>query len=260
MLLEAGADPNDGQTLYNRHFHASDEHLKLLFEFGLGQDNGGPWFKRLGERLQSPSRMLIEELWSAARKDYFERVRLLVEHDVDVNTAGMRDGRTPYEAAMRAGNVEIAEYLLQHGARQTELSPEEIFAAACINGWRDRVQAIMQQDPGIVERVGAHRRIELLHRAVEAKRLEGIQLMAELGFEINGATKHDNVGMYLEATPLHNAAWMGNLEMVKLLLELGADINARDPNYNGTPLGWATHNNKTDVAEYLTSIGAKEHE
>jgi ankyrin repeat protein len=92
LLLDAGADPNDEQTLYNRHFKESDDHLRLLFLYGLGRDKGGPWFRRLGERLRSPSRLLVEELWSAARKNFFERVKLLVEHGADVNTPGFRDG------------------------------------------------------------------------------------------------------------------------------------------------------------------------
>ena len=46
LLLEAGADPNDNQGLYNRMQYPDDEHLKLLFEYGLGKDQGGPWFKR----------------------------------------------------------------------------------------------------------------------------------------------------------------------------------------------------------------------
>src|ERR1700753_1015402 len=43
LLLEAGADPNDGQALYNRMFGANDDHLVLLFEFGLGRATRGPW-------------------------------------------------------------------------------------------------------------------------------------------------------------------------------------------------------------------------
>ena len=239
LLLEAGADPNDGQTLYNRHFQPNDEHLEILFAYGLGQDKGGPWYRRFGEQLRRPA-------------------KLLVEHGTDVNSPGFRDGRTPYEAAVRAGNMEIGEYLAEHGAQRKELSGEETFAAACISGRREEALEIIRRDPNIVERIGLHRRIELLHRAVEGRRLEGIRLMAELGFEVNGKTQHDNVGMLLATTPLHNAAWMGDLEMVKLLVELGADINARDQNYNGTPLGWARYNHQQVVAEYLVSIGAEE--
>ncbi|HEX6880986.1 MAG TPA: ankyrin repeat domain-containing protein, partial [Terriglobales bacterium] len=131
------------------------------------------------------------------------------------------------------------------------------FAAACISGDREKAKGILARIPGIVEKMGLHRRIEMLHRAVEGRRLEGIRLMAELGFEVSGQTKHDNVGMLLETTPLHNAAWMGDLEMVKLLIELGADATIRDQNYNATPLGWAEYNNKQNVVEYLNSLDVR---
>ncbi len=56
LLLEAGADPNDSQALYNRHFKENDDHLKLLFEYGLGQDKGGPWLTRLRDENAGVSR------------------------------------------------------------------------------------------------------------------------------------------------------------------------------------------------------------
>ena len=254
LLLEAGADPNDGQALYNRHFRKDDGHLKLLLAYGLGRDKGGPWYERLGERTQSPARLLVEELWSAARRGFADRVTLLVEHGVELNTTGLRDGRTPYEAAMRAGHHEIATYLLEHGARKVEMDVKEVFAAACIGGRRAEARALLEKDPKLLEQLGHHRRIELLHRAVEGDHSEGLRLMAELGFEMSGMTAHDGVGMNLNATPLHNAAWKGNLEMVQLLVELGADPGLRERNYNGTPLDWAAHNQQEHVVEYLAKL------
>ena len=56
LLLDAGADPNDGQTLYNRMFEDSDDHLRLLFDYGLGRGDGGPWRRRLGDAQQTPDR------------------------------------------------------------------------------------------------------------------------------------------------------------------------------------------------------------
>ena len=254
LLLEAGADPNDGQALYNRHFRSDDGHLKLLLAYGLGRDKGGPWYERLGERMQSPARLLVEELCSGARKGFVDRVTLLVEQGVDVNTPGLRDGRTPYEAALRAGHHEIAAYVLEHGARKVELDVKDAFAAACVGGRRAEARAFLEKEPNLLDQLGRHGRIELLHRAVEGDRLEGLSLMAELGFETSGMTVHDGVGMNLNATPMHNAAWKGNLEMVKLLVELGADPGLREPSYNGTPLDWAAHNQQDHVVEYLRSL------
>ncbi len=254
QLLEAGADPNDGQVLYNRHFRRDDDHLVLLFEFGLGRDARGPWYAKFGERLASPAQLLVEELWSAARRNFPERVRLLVEHGTDVGGRGLRDGRTPYEAAMLAGNVEVADFLMAHGATTAVLDPGDAFAAAVVAGRRAEARALLDRHPGLLDALGRHGRIQLVHRAVESGRLDGIRLMAELGFELSGTTRHDGAGVYLQTTPLHNAAWMGNLEMAKLLVELGADPNARDPNYDATPLGWAEYNRQDEVAEYLRSL------
>lgn len=250
LLLEAGADPNDGQTLYNRHFEENDDHLRILFDYGLGEDKHGPWFQLLGDKIQSPARMLIEELWAAARKNYRRRVTLLLAHGTDVNTPGVRDGRTPYEAAVRAGNREIAEELLRHGAKKVALDPLQTFAAACVAGDRDQALALLAANPELKPQLGLHGRVDLVQRAVEANRPEAVRLLAELGFELSGVSPRAG----LDRTPLHNAAWAGNLPMVQLLLELGADPNARDPQYNATPLGWAEHNHQLDVAAYLKNV------
>jgi ankyrin repeat protein len=254
LLLDAGADPNDGQTLYNRHFRSDDGHLHLLLAYGLGHDKHGPWYERLGDQMQSPERLLVEELWSAARKGFFERVKLLVDHGADVNTPGLRDRRTPYEAALRMGNHEIAGYLLQHGARKIDLPPEDRLAAALISGRRPEVTAILAANPAALEHLGLHCRTELPNRAVEANHPDGLRLMSTLGFDLSARTHHDGVGINLATTPMHNAAWQGNLELVKLLIELGADPTIRDPNYNATPQGWAEYNHQQVVVDYLMSL------
>jgi ankyrin repeat protein len=251
LLLEAGADPNDGQTLYNRHFRSDDGHLTLLFEFGLGADRGGPWYRHFGDRLMSPARLLSEELWCAARRGFAGRARLLLDHGADPNAPGLRDGRTPWEAATLSGNVEIAELLLARGARRSSLDPSDAFAAACVAGRSDEAKAALARDPDLKERLGRDGRIRLVHRAVEADHPEGVRLMAELGFELDQWTRHDGAGINLYTTPLHNAAWMGSLAMVKLLLDLGVDPGIRDPTFDGTPLGWAEYNGQTEVATYL---------
>ena len=37
-------------------FGDDDDHLVLLFEFGLGTGDGGPWRNRLGDAIDSPRR------------------------------------------------------------------------------------------------------------------------------------------------------------------------------------------------------------
>ena len=244
-LLDAGADPNDGQTLYNRHFRRDDDHLVLLFEYGLGRDRGGRWVANLADRRGTPSEMLAEELWAAARKGFDARVRLLVEHGVPVDQPGRRDGTTPYVGALMFGNHAIAEYLAAHGAVRVAQSDEQRFAAACIGGRADEVTSLLAAQPGLRDALGVRGRVGLVRRAVEARHVDGVRLMAALGFEL-AAPGH--------ATPLHEAAWRGDLAMVQALVELGASTEARDPSFGSTPLGWATHNHQAEVIAYLAGV------
>ena len=247
LLLEAGADPNDLQALYNRHFHSDNTHLEILFAHGLGREKRGRWLKLLNET--SPRVLLETQLGWAVQHGFFDRVKLLLDHGVDVNSRSTRTKRTAYEEAVRAGHERIAEYLLQHGASKIDLDPLEMFALACIAGRRDEVRARLAADPTLLDRLGHERRIDMLHRAVGGGLPDAIRLVVELGVDINGmvpGTGHDR-------TVLHNAAAWNTVDMVKLLIELGADPRLRDLTYHGTALGWALYNNRhhPDVVDHL---------
>jgi len=191
--------------------------------------------------------MLVQQLCWAAMHNFPERVKLLIDHGVDVNAVSVRSGRTAYEEALRAGHEAIAGYLLQRGAKKIALDPVETFALACVAGRRDEVQARLATDPGLLERLGHDGRVDMLHRAVDAKQREGIRLILELGVDINGMVP----GTGFDRTVLHNAAGWAGVDMVKLLLELGADRDLRDLTFRAKPIGWALHNRQYDVVDFL---------
>ena len=241
LLLEAGADPNDSQTLYNRMFTGGTRHLELLFEFGLGKRGDGVWFKRLGSLLETPGEMLQQQMGWAAKYNQMERLKLLIDHGVDVNTPDRRLRRAPYEIALLSANTEIAEYLLSRGATRTSLSDLDDFAAACMAADAARAHSLLSGDATLVDRLG-DQRAELLNRAAESDRRDAVRLMAELGFDLNEIKR---------TAPMHLAAAGGHLVLVKLLIELGADPLVRDAEFNARPLGWARYNHRSAVAEFL---------
>lgn len=241
LLLEAGADPNDSQTLYNRMFSGGVSHLKLLFEFGLGKGGDGPWFKRLGDKLGTPAEMLQQQMGWAAKYNQLERMKLLIEHGVDVNGFDTRLERSAYELALLHGHKEIAQLLLQHGAKPTTLNHLDAFAGACLTANADHARSMLAADPTLMDQLG-RRRVELLQLAAENNKQDAILLMVQLGFDLNERDR---------TTALHNAAGSGHLDMVKLLLSLGADPTIRDTEFNGVPSGWANYGGHTEVAEYL---------
>ncbi len=114
-LLQAGADPNDGQTLYNRMFGTNDDHLVLLFDYGLGRQTTGPWYRLLGESLETPAEILRNLLAWAIAHDQRRRVVLLAEQGVDIVSPFTEQrspmGATPVEVALVNGHRELAAEL-----------------------------------------------------------------------------------------------------------------------------------------------------
>lgn len=248
LLLEAGADPNDNQGLYNRMQYPNDEHLKLLFEYGLGKDQGGPWFTRFFQHWpyasapRSPSDILSYQLRWAISANYFDRVKLLVENGADVNGISQypAGARAPYAEAVYHGHQEIADYLLAKGAKRIAivLSKTEEFRIACYRDDADRVRELVANDPSLLQ--GAE---ELLTELAEGGCSNSVRSLVELGVDVNGKAGGES--------PLWCAARGGHLDTVKLLVELGADMHARNPCYDSPPLGAANYKGHRHVVEYL---------
>ena len=132
LLLDRGAEANDSQTIYDRGLgdRPSDDtaYLELLYEFGLGRGDGGPWRRALGTAHVDPADLTAEVLQHAAEAGLPSRVRLALAHGADPDRRARHPvfgGRTPYEGAVRNGNLEIAELLAAAGAGTDGVDPTE---------------------------------------------------------------------------------------------------------------------------------------
>jgi ankyrin repeat protein len=252
LLLDAGASPNDTQAIYNGTFLPDDAHLEMLFEYGLGSGDPGPWAARLGPRASSVADYLLLNLEWAAEHGFVQRVRLLLDHGVDPNSRShyaAPDDRSAYEMAEAAGNREIAELLLAAGAQRRELAPVERFVAACMRADRAEVATLRTEE--------LVRRAEHDHApvawAAELGRRDAVRLMLDVGFDINALADVNALMRGPGGTALHAAAAAGNLELVRQLIEWGADPAILDPTWNATPRGWAEYGGHEEVAQYLAS-------
>jgi ankyrin repeat protein len=255
LLLEAGADPNDGQTLYNRMFGRNDDHLVLLFEFGLGRGGDGPWYRLLGDALESPALMLRNLLWWAVSHDQRRRVALLAASGVDVIApfGDLRRGvdeRTPVEEALLNGHRELARELLELGARPPRLTPADAFVAAVMAG---APAAVREVDPAVLAAVH-QTRPGLLAWAARRGHPDAPELLIQAGFDVNSYGRSDGPFDDPWHTALHVAAEDGNLPLARRLLALGADPRLLDKHYRSTPLGWARHFGQQPLIDLLRPL------
>ncbi|MGP5921614.1 ankyrin repeat domain-containing protein [Brachybacterium alimentarium] len=261
MLLEAGADPVDHQTLYNRQFLADDDHLELLLAYGLGSgDRPGPWRERMNDVHHDRETALRIQLRWAIEHRFPGRVRLLGAHGVDV-LSPFEDGRTPLAIAEMYGGPEVISALHGAGAEhpdRTGATPgpsADALIAAAFRADRTAVGDLARNDPGLVQ-VLRERGANLLPWAASAEgRSETVRLLVGLGLDVDARGRSDvpvdggwreigwgrTEGEHRGHTALHVAAHRGDLELVQALLELGADPDVLDTDHHATALGWAEH-------------------
>jgi ankyrin repeat protein len=226
LLLDAGADPCDGQGLYNTMFDASDAWLELLLARGLDASRRVNWVDDSGER------MLDYLLGYAVRHGRRARTELLLAHAADPNGRDFYDRRPYLEHALRNGHSDIAELLQRHGARPVDLAPRERFRAACMRADAAEARRLLAEHPECRDDASP------LHDAAELGHLESVRLLLDLGFAVDS---REGPERWPGSTPLHRAALKGHLPVVRELVARGAPLDVREQSFGGTPIGAAAH-------------------
>jgi ankyrin repeat protein len=247
LLLDAGAEPYDNQVLYNLSFNADYLwYLPLIYERSLQLGRGGDWEDPEWSMLSmgpygSGAHWMLEH--AIIRGDRALAAWCL-EHGANPNSPPARPKRRPqmtlYEAAIIRGRTEIAELLVHHGARRTEvkLEPEDAFVAACMRGDIGAVRELLASHPKLVRASAA------LFAAVEEDRVEVVELLLTAGMS------PDAEGDSRER-PLHRAAASNATRSARSLLAHGAEVDPRELTYSNTPLAVADHFQHREMIDLL---------
>jgi len=258
-LLERGANPNDGESVYHAAEHNRREILELLLKHG--GDIGGPdptwgntpltflcnyrdaesksvesqkgieWLLEHGADPNVPKPEDGENALHVACRRGRNRglIEMLLAHGADPN-ATRNDGKTPYDLAAIAGAVGAMEALVHAGAATT-LTPEDHFLMLCGTGQVEAVRRAVAEDPGILEQTEARAR-DLVIQYAEQGVDQGLAGLFAAGYPHLSPYKDNQ-------TPLHFAAFVGSMPTVQLLLANGFSNLSRDDEHRSTAFGWA---------------------
>jgi ankyrin repeat protein len=262
LLLERGADPNDGESVYHAAEHNHRDVLELLVAHGAeisaalqpwnntvlyflcGYREGQPgaraatlgmeWLLEHGADPNVPSydHRSTPLHAIAAQGRGAEVARMLLSHRADPRRA-RADGRTPYELAMRSGNVAVAEVLREVGGAVDALRPVDAVLAACATGDASGARRALDADPGLRETLLRDEPDALVHAAGTGN-AAAIPVLASLGYDLGREAREGG-------TALHWAAWRGRTDVVRALLAAGAPVDPRDRTYGSSPIAWAAH-------------------
>lgn len=260
LLLEHGADPNDGETVY----HAPETHdnaaLAVLVRSGrLSPDSlasmllrKADWHDLEGVRLllehgadpNRPTRWGFTALHQALRRDNaLAVVELMLAHGADprVESRGSpRDGRRQDALALAAcrGRADVLA-LFERSGVPLELAGSLRLIAACARDDDAGVRSIARAEPGLLGEVLSEAG-RLLAGFAGVGNTAGVRHLLGLGADVNARYDEDDGYWQIGAgsTALHVAAWRARHATVRLLIDRGASIDARDAS-GRTPLGLA---------------------
>jgi peptide-methionine (S)-S-oxide reductase len=141
--------------------------------------------------------------------------------------------------ALGARNLEAAAHLLARGGRPT------LAAALCL-GREDEARSLAAS-------ASAEDRQAALAAAALNGKADALATLVAAGVDVSAYA----TAIHPHATPLHHAVDSGSLEAVKVLAAAGAALDVRDRAYDGTPLDWAEHLGRGEIARYLGEIQAE---
>jgi ankyrin repeat protein len=253
LLLETGANPNDGESLY--HSLESIDCARLLLEHGARIEEHNALYRALDFDNMPVLELLLAHgadanvaplgppvsdwgtplLWAIYRRRSRRHVEALLKAGASplATTPG---GVGAYSLALQLGLRDVAALLRDHGA-VTALSKDEQFVAACAGGDEAEAQRIRARRPDLPGSLPEFR-LRLLPDMVAAGGDEGAKLMVRLGWPIAAR------GGDWNASALNLAVFLGNAPMTRFLLEHGAswkEEHGHGDNVSGT-LGWASCN------------------
>ena len=260
LLLEHGADPYDGQVLYNVFAdHGSRPKLgddmvwllELMRTYSLRRGRGADW--------ADPTWPMFTMRGAPSLGDgahVYHGARLMLDAAVDRHLLGLAEwclaygagpdtpwGTRPrkvprttvYEEAVARGQADMVRLLLRYGATPPTGPVNDVDALvdAAMRLDRAAVSAMFAAHPEYV------REPRPLYAAIEQDRADVVEMLLDLG--VSPEIEHPSGG---RARPLHTAAFRGSERSARALLARGADVDAREEHYQAVPLGvasWAQH-------------------
>jgi ankyrin repeat protein len=240
LLIARGADPLDGQALYNTSLGA-DSTFWLDFMWSACDTRGDDMAKRWHTDIPGVIGPPLEYLLGNAVPRHPKRAAWLLAHGADANTANSYSKEPVIKHALLGGRQDVIDLLAKHGARMPELSVVETFCATVARGDEAETRRLAAQSPEVLTDFGP------LLIAAGSNNVEVATLLLDLGVS-------PDIAAVQNFRPLHTAAQSGSVDVAKLLIARGAEIDPIETRYKSTPLGHAVYQKRSGMIALLAPL------
>lgn len=237
LLIARGADPLNGQALYNSSLGADDvTWLDLLWSETDKRGETQRWHEPVRELPAPP----LDYLLGNAVPRQPKRAAWLLAHGANAQALNAYSKQSLVRQAMLDGRGDLVRLLVDNGASPAELSGQDAFTAAIARDDESEARRLLSGNPEFLLNPAP------LFVAIRQGKPEIAALALRLGVSPNAQTR-DSV------RALHEAAGSDAIGIVALLVEAGAEIDPIEQRYGSTPLGWARHQGASAAQIYLAS-------
>ena len=227
LLLEAGANPDDNESLYHSAESRDSACTRLLLDAGAQVVGTNAIARVLDHGKLDDLRLMLQRGGDARERPWIhhailrgrslDHIRLLIEAGADLRATN-REGISLCRWAHMFGRVDVVDLLREAGIEEA-LTGEEQFVAACARGDEPAARAVLEREPDIISRLSP-RQLQTLPELADIGNLHAVRTMLDLGWprEIKAAW---------DATALNLAVYRGDARMAELLLKSGADWHTK---------------------------------
>jgi ankyrin repeat protein len=261
LLLEAGADPNDGESLY--HSLENPACTRLLLEHGARIAESNAIYRSVDLDDDTALKLLLQHggdpneparnppltdwgsplTWAIYRRRP-RHVKALLDAGADPSRP-TAEGVSPYRLALQFGLTDAAA-LLRAQTDAPDISDEERFIAACARGDEAEARAMASRRSDLPASLSPVQ-LRLLPDMAAAGADDAVRLMVSLGWPITVR------GGDWDASALNLAVFRGDAGLTRFLLEQGAkwtEQHGYGDNACGT-LSWASLNEPVEGGDWV---------
>lgn len=259
LLLDAGADPNDGESLY--HSLESPACTRLLLGAGARVEGTNALYRVLDFDDVATLRLLLSNganpnepadqdfgtplLWAIRRRRSALHIEALLAAGADP-AAKTREGIGAATLALRFGLSEVGELLMKKTGADAHLPIGEAFIAACARADEPAARRIRSAHPGVIDAL-SESQLRLLPELASQGCRDAVRVMVALGWPIAQR------GGDWDASALNQAVFRGDAPLARFLLAQGArwtEQHGYGDNACGT-LSWASTNEPVEGGDWV---------
>jgi ankyrin repeat protein len=239
LLIARGADPLNGQALYNNSLGADDTFwLDLLWSESEVRGEAERW-KANVPHLIGPG--LDYLLGNAVTRGHIGRAGWLLDHGANANARHAYSKEPVIKHAAMVGMQDMVDLLVQHGATRPTLSDDERFVGAVVQGNAATVRGLAAARPDFLLSPAP------MFAAIQHDRVDMAELLLDLGMS-------PDIGDGKNFRALHQTTHSNAQAIARLLIVRGAEIDPFERTYGGTPLSHALYNGRPEMIAILAPV------